>query len=809
MSMLNDPHPEDDVPGLEPAPAVPVVGRASVSAYVPQADAEPEPAPAVPVRGRASVRPVSPAGAYAPEPVIGAAATPGKTKKPGAKKRKNQRRNIIIAVAAVVVLLSGVALMGATYFYDSVPRPDELALKNTTEIYAADNTTQLAKLGTENRSEVSMEKLPKQVKDALIAGEDKNFYDHDGIDLWGIGRAAWVNLTNGEQQGASTITQQYARRAANDMDISYARKLREAVMARKLEDEYSKEQIMGFYLNTVYFGRGAYGVGAAAEAYFKIPPDKIDTMTVAQAAVLGAVLRQPEAEGDHKGYDPANNPEAAKDRWNYVLNNMIEMKWLSEQEKAALKYPAPADPAKPQPGELQPFDPAVGAGAWGWTDRGTGYVVNYVARELEERGVVKYLNDNELGNWKNAGLRITTTINPSVQDALEAQLNRAREGSWVAGMPPNIVGAAVAIEPSTGKVLGYYGGTNNGTDQDWAGVDEPHQPASSFKMYTLAAAVEANISTLSHWDSNEMKKSEGDKVDLKNANREADVSCGEFCTLEQMTVQSYNTPFWLIADKIGANKVLDMAKRAGIRTVWTTDPVKPYDISKGVPSNVFDPYVGIGQYPITVLDHASGTATFAAHGVYNKPIFVTKVERKNNKTGEWEKLAQGDAKIGGQQVIPARIADEVTSVLKGIGPNLQGGFERAGKTGTWENGIDKSKNAHAWYTGFTNQVATSIWIGSLDHNKTPIKKGNGSSIGSGDVKTIWGNYMNLVNKNLKLKPEKLTSQVHGAFGSKDVGNGKSPSPSPEPTLPPTTAPPTPTVTPTKKPTPTVTPTKSP
>jgi membrane peptidoglycan carboxypeptidase len=805
MSELNDPQPEEEFP-VEEQPPAPVVGRASVAAVAHVPDYLPEGLPerVTPVVGRASVRPVTPGGPMGPEQGA-AVARPGKTAKPGQKKRRRRRRNLIIAAVAVVVLFAGLGIMGGTYFYDKVPRPDELTLMNSTEVFAADGTTQIAKLGKENRSEISMEKLPKQVRDALIAGEDKNFYDHHGIDLWGIGRAAWVNLTNGEQQGASTITQQYARRAANDMDISYARKLREAVMARKLEDDYSKEQIMGFYLNTVYFGRGAYGVGAAADAYFKIPPDKIETLTVAQAAVLGAVLRQPEPENDHKGYDPQNDPEAAKDRWSYVLGNMVEMKWLTDQERAALKYPDPADPASPQPGELQHFDPASSSG-FGYNNSGTGYVINYVARELEARGVVKYLNDNELGNWKNAGLRITTTINPGVQSALESQLNRAVDGSWVKGMPENIVGAGVAIEPSTGKVLAYYGGTNNGTDQDWAGMDEPHQPASSFKIYTLTAAVEAKISMLSHWDSNPLEKAKGDKVDLKNANRDADVTCGEWCTLEQMAIQSYNTPFWLIADKVTPYKVMDAARRAGVRTIWTTDPVKAYDMSKETPKNTLDPYVGIGQYPITVLDHATGTATLAAHGVYHKPTFVMKVERKNSKTGAWDRLAIGDAKITGEQTIPPNVADEVVSVLKQIGPTLQGGFERAGKTGTWENGVDKSQNAHAWYTGFTNQIATSIWVGSLDHNKTPLKTGKGAKIGSGDVKTIWGNYMNLANKNLSLKPEKLTSVVTGSLGDKDQGNGKSPTPSPEP--PPPSPTPTPTVTPTKKPTPTPSPTKT-
>ena len=158
-----------------------------------------------------------------------------------AKRKKEKRRRLLIAGLALLIMFSGVGVIAGTYFYDQVITPDELTLENSTEVYGSDGTTQIAKLGSKNRSEVAMDKLPEPVRNALIAGEDKNFYTHNGIDLWGIGRAAWNNLTGGATQGASTITQQYARIAANDLEVSYGRKLREAVMARKLEDRVRKD----------------------------------------------------------------------------------------------------------------------------------------------------------------------------------------------------------------------------------------------------------------------------------------------------------------------------------------------------------------------------------------------------------------------------------------------------------------------------------------------------------------------------------------------------------------------------------------
>jgi membrane peptidoglycan carboxypeptidase len=732
-------------------------------------------------------------------------------------------------------MLAGFAAIAGSYFYDSVREPGELTLVNSTEIFASDGATQLAKLGSQNRVEVPLSKLADQVQKALIAGEDKNFYQHHGIDFSGIARAAWNNLTGGETQGGSTITQQYARQAANDLEISYARKAREAVMARKLENNYSKEQILGFYLNTIYFGRGAHGIGAAAEAYFAIPADRIETLTVAQAAVLGAVLKQPEGRD---GFDPANNAGNAKGRWAYVLDNMVEMKWLTAQERARLTYPAPADPKQPKPGELQDVEHSMGGGAWGYTDRATGHVVSYVENELDRLGIRKSLRDLGLGDWKNAGLRIVTTIDPRAQGALEQQLNREMPGSAMAGQKENLIGAAVSIDPATGRVLAYYGGTNKGTDTDWAGTDEPHPPASSFKAYTLAAALAENISTQSLWDASELKKGvNGAEFDVANSGREIDsLSCGTRCTLETLTVQSFNVAFYKVAKQIGPQKVAAMAHQAGVKTMWSDNPMKAYDLDQQVPSGrtVFDYQIGFGQYPITVLDHASGMATLANHGVYHEPHFILRVDRKNRQNGKWERLAAADEKLAGRQAIDAKIADEVTYVLKKIpqaqGHTLAGGRQSASKSGTWENGkknadgthVFPKASAHAWYVGYTEQLATAVWVGSKDHNDTPIKDANGSNIfGAGLPGNMWEAFMNQAHRDMRLPVKKMTDGTGGKLGDAKLGEVRpsrssspqpaatakpeptkkpgGPGPKPTPTPPPPSLPPAPTASPEPEP----------
>ena len=712
--------------------------------------------------------------------------------------KERKWRGRLLLVLALLIFVSGIGLIAGSYFYDSVPKPGELKQVNNTEIFASDGKTQLAKLGSLNRIEVPLSSLSPQVQKALVAGEDKHFYEHHGIDFWGIARAAWNNVTGGETQGGSTITQQYARQAAGDLEISYARKLREAVMARKLEDEYSKDEILGFYLNTVYFGRGAHGIGAAADAYFNIKPDQINKLTVAQAAVLGAVLRQPEGKG---GYDPANNLDNAKGRWNYVLDNMVEMKWLTPEEKSGLVYPLPKDPAKPQPGELQNVDHATAGGSWGHTDRATGHIIKYVEAELEQNGVRTELRDQGLSDWRSAGLRIVTSIDSRAQQDLEKQLNREVDGAKMRTQKDNLIGAGVVIDHASGRVLAYYGGNNKGTDTDWASSAEPHPPASSFKVYTLAAALAAGISTQSLWDASEMKKGvNGAEFDVSNAGREVDsLSCGTRCTLETLTIQSFNVAFFKVARQIGSDNVVSMAHNAGVKTMWT-DENKPVNLDEGIPKgrSVFDFHVGFGQYPISVLDHATGVATLAAHGVYRKPHFVVKVDRKNRQNGKWETMAAGNEQTKGTQAIDPKVADEVTYVLKKIpgaqSHTLASGRQAASKSGTWENGkkqadgvtpVFKGANAHAWYVGYTEQLTTAIWVGSKDHNDTPIKEADGRNMsGAGLPGEMWEGFMNQVHRDMQLPAKAMTNGTGGKLGDPTKGEIKpQPSVSVEPPKP--------------------------
>ncbi|MFI7606838.1 transglycosylase domain-containing protein [Micromonospora sp. NPDC049366] len=689
---------------------------------------------------------------------------------------------MIIAGFAVFIMLAGLGVVGFTYYSTNVVLPDEITPPQATTIYAFDNKTIIAKVGQENRTLVTIDKIPQFVQDAVAAAEDRNFYRHSGVDYKGIVRAAWNNFTGGDKQGASTITQQYARNAYDNLkDDTYARKVKEAILASKLNDEYTKPQIMQHYLNVIYFGRGAYGIQAAAQTYFG---KDIDKVTPAEGAVLAALIKQPEPSASHKGYDPAINPTDAKGRWDYVIGGMIQEGWLNAPGKpqAPTEYPSKTLKA-PKKG---------GIGVDYGVNTPYGNVINYVREEMKEKGICVD-NDAEVTDKKplcsqalmSGGYRIRTTIDTKIQKAALEVAQRRTKGSELDGQPSNLMAAVVAIDPKTGRVVAYYGGdTGVGTDYAGKNVDTAgnlsggHSPGSSFKIYTLAAALKAGKAIESRWKGRAFTP-EGTKFKVSNAGTD-NPSCGNSCTLEVSTLKSLNVPFYYVTQEIGPDKVIDMAKSAGVTTMWRTDtnPAKPYDLTKTDPKDIapspFFHVVGYGQYPITVLDHANGVATFANEGVYNKAHFLYSVEKQNETTGKWEKV--GGEKLKPERRIEKDVVADVTAVLEKypgqVNHRLEGGRKAASKTGTWEQKENSPENGDAWMVGYTPQLATAVWVGNVKERK-PLKLKNGTRISGGNLPgEIWERFM---DEALKGK-EKLDFLPPSKMGDPDSGNGEAPPP---------------------------------
>ncbi|PWR12516.1 glycosyl transferase [Micromonospora sicca] len=712
----------------------------------------------------------------------------GKDPAAAARAKKRRRINILIAGFAVFIMLAGIGVVGFTYYSTNVILPEDTTPPLASTIYAGDGKQIIAKVGAENRTFVAIKDIPQWVQDAVAAAEDRNFYRHSGVDYKGIGRAAWNNLTGGDKQGASTITQQYARNAYDNLkQDTYARKVKEAILASKLNDKYDKPTIMQHYLNVIYFGRGAYGIEAAAQTYFGKPTKNL---TVAEAAVLAALIKQPEPSATHKGYDPAINQAAALDRWNYVIGGMITEGWLD----------APGKPAHPTeyPTKTLKKPSAKGVGVDFGVNTPYGNVINYVAQEMREKNLCTD-NDAEVTDDKplcsqalsKGGYRITTTIDTKVQRAALEAAQRATKGSELDGQPKNLMAAVVSIDPKTGGVRAYYGG-DNGTGTDYAGknydngiVSGGHSPGSSFKIYTLAAALKAGKSLESRWKGKAFTP-EGTKFKVSNAGFD-DPSCHNSCTLEVSTLKSLNVPFYYVTQEIGPDKVVEMARNAGVTMMWQTDtdPAKPHDLTKEDPKDLapspFFHVVGYGQYPITVLDHANGVATFANGGKYIKAHFVKLVEKQEQQTGRWRKL-------GGEQVKPVQRIDEdivrdVTSVLEkypaAVNRRLADGRKAAEKTGTWEQKPGTTENGDAWMIGYTPQLATAVWVGNVK-NRLPIKTKGGAKIsGAGMPGAIFQRFM---NDALKSK-DKLDFPEAAHVGDPESGNGEAPPPTAPPVPP--------------------------
>jgi membrane peptidoglycan carboxypeptidase len=713
----------------------------------------------------------------------------------------------IISAVAVLAMLSGVLVAVGLYYVDSVPTPEQLDLPESTTVYYADGKTPMAKLGVENRTILRFDEMNDAVKQAIVAAEDRTFWTNKGVDFRSVLRAAWNNLTGGKTQGASTITQQYARIAAGLKGVTYSRKLREAVMAWKLDDKYSKEQILEFYLNTVPFGRGAYGVEAGAQAFFGKTANKnaprASQVTVSEAMVLVAMVKQPEADPNdpngHPGYDPKRSPTAlenSKSRWSYVRESMVSLGYLSRADADALTYPT----------TVKDFDPSSQQSG---LDLPTGLAVSRALNELRQTDAFKGKPKDYI---QNGGFRIVTTIDKRAQDAAEAaaDIRRPTAPEVVRGQPANWQAALVAVEPGTGRVLAYYGG-NHGAGADFAGwyYDDAggahgygqHPPGSSFKVYDLAEALRQKVSMKSHWDTPATKefpasgRTKGTPAGpIRNS---GSAKCQPDCMLWEATVASLNVTFFDLTEHLGPANVIDMARKAGVDAMWTNEAVRVDLRGRSVADVVrnFSTEVGIGQYGITVLDHANGMATFAAAGKRAEAHFVRSASRAGEEVYH-EKLVQTSVGLSQEQI------DQLNWTLRQVeAAKLSNGWDSAGKTGTWQWGTSTTLNAHTWMVGYTKPLAAATWLGTTDGQPLVTTGGKENVFGATYPGAIWRKFMTEATAAMKLDKNKYR-----------FGTPKFPDETPSPSVTPASTSPRATPTtkqPSAKPGPTPTPTTGP
>jgi membrane peptidoglycan carboxypeptidase len=652
-----------------------------------------------------------------------------KTKKKGDPARRRRRRKIatIVGVTALLIMFGG---MGAVYAGLQVPLPADAGAKQVSRIYYADGKTLLATVGAENRTNVPLSQVPIWMQHAIIAAEDRTFYDNNGISLGGIARAMWANVRGQEVQGGSTITQQYVKNAHLTEERTVSRKFREIGWAIKANQKYSKNQILEFYLNTIYFGRGAYGIESAARTYFGVPASKL---TVSQSAVLAGVIKAPSV------YDPASDLQRAKVRWEYVLDGMVEQKWLDPAERAQQTYPKTRK-VVPSSGGSTHLD--------GWS----GLIVHQVEKELQARGI-----DEQ--TIRTGGLKIVTTIDAKAQ---QAAVDAATE--TFANQPEDMEKALVAVEPGTGRVRAYYGGERGYGNLDLA--NSRFRPGSSFKAYTLATAVSQGISIKSYWNGADNQKFPGETVAVRNSEGS---SCAR-CNVIEATVKSLNTTYYALAQKVGADKVLELAKNAGI-----TNPKVDQTLS-------VTRQVALGDLRVSPLEHANGFATFAAKGLHADTYFVERVEQGG-------RVVYPPRQAQTNRAFSADVAADATYAMEQVyrqstRAKIDDGRQAAAKTGTAQL-LKSANNSDAWMCGYTPQLAAVVWVGHSAGDAKLVNAETGSIVyGAGLPRTMWAKFMS----GALAGTEKLDFPPPKYIGLADAGNVASPAPSPVATSSPSPSP---------------------
>ncbi|MGH3973090.1 MAG: transglycosylase domain-containing protein [Pseudonocardiaceae bacterium] len=614
---------------------------------------------------------------------------------PDGKTRRRWIRNVVL-VGLLLAVLTPVLAFFAGWLFLSVPSPVALAAqrKQITTIMSSDGATEIGRFVPEegNRIAVDLNQVPVHVQNAVLAAEDRSFRSNPGFDITGIARAAWKQLTGGTG-GGSTITQQYVKVVTGQDEYSIIRKFREVIISAKITKQNSKDQILEDYLNTIYFGRGAYGIQAASQAYFG---KDVQSLTPSEAAVLAGAIRSPSR------LDPAKDPQLAQERWSFVLDGMVAQGWLS-QAQAATRYPATIEPGQ-APGS--PTD-----------DR--AHIVEQVLAELDKHGISR----EQLA--VNGG-RINTTIDARAQRlAQEAVLTKLR------GQPENLHSALVAIDPRTGGVTAYYGG-QQGDGFDLAG-GPAWNPGSAFKPFTMLAALEQDIGLNSVYN--------GDSPLVIDGRPYANSESRDYSqvTLQEAMTQSVNTAFVRLAEEVGPQAIRDAAVQAGIPEQINGKRAMA-ELDSGQPA------VGItlGQYPVHTIDMAAAYATFAADGMRHDPFFVREYVNADGEVDytnvDEPKQAFDPTNLERNSRLARNLTATLTDVARSSEIPLDGGRQVAAKTGTHQRG-DTETNSAAWTVGYTPSISTAVWVG--DPANTALKNDDGNDIfGRGLPGAIWRQFMN-------------------------------------------------------------------
>lgn len=618
-----------------------------------------------------------------------------------------------------------VALVGVSYAMVTIPNENDAA-KSQNNVYYWSNGDQMVATGTgANRQNVTIDQIPEAMQNAVISAENKSFYSDSGVDPMGIARALVNMARGGETQGGSTITQQFVKNTYLSQDQTISRKFKEMFISIKVGTKLTKQQILQGYLNTSYFGRGAYGIQAAAQTYYGVDAKDLQP---SQCAVLAALLK------GATYYDPAGNPDIdpaatkeanyqrSHDRWSWILEEMHKDQHLTDAQyqEAVKKYPMPQGRK------------AI---------KGMTGQISYLA-DTAKKYVLAHSNITE-AQFDQGGFQIYTTFQKDKVNALSAaveKVQKARLDPKNRDKDKYVQFGAASVVPNDGAIVALYGGAGYENNHFTNNADTSGVPVgSTWKPFVLAAAMQygtyksspEGVSPLSKYNGNDHLKvmnEDGTAVLNKDGstffqNNESNYRWG-YITLRKAMEQSINTPFVQLGWDVGMSHVRDVASRSGI-----------LDSSFAT----LNPSFALGTSTPSAIRMADAYATFAASGKHADPYSVTEVKQDGADL-------QGFSKPKVTTAMPENIANNVTDTLEnviqnGTGTNAKAlGRTAAGKTGTTDS------NKSAWFVGYTQQLATSVAMFRENPKDAELLSMNGTagvaSIHGGDIPTsVWTEYM--------------------------------------------------------------------
>jgi membrane peptidoglycan carboxypeptidase len=709
--------------------------------------------------------PTAAGGVVDPTARTGARGANGGRKPQSRGKRWVKRIALGVGLFLLLGLVGTAAVVFIGYQSTEVPSANAAFKTATTFVYYDDGKTQLGSFAIQNRQPLTFKQMPETIKQAVVAAENRSFWTDKGVSFRGMARAAWVIARGGTLQGGSTITQQYIKILYLNSEQTLTRKLKETFLAYKINKELTKEQILEGYLNTIYFGHGAYGIQAASKAYFNVDAKNL---TVPQAAVLASVINNPTA------FDPSDEDNLPRltDRYRYVLQSMAETGAITPAEAAKYSVSLPKFP------EIKVNERYGGP---------KGFLLKMVERELAAAGF-------DPSQVSGGGLKIVTSFDKKSQDAaVEAAQKYTKQSAELSGQKASKLHAALAsVDVGSGEVIALYGGPDFvKNSRNWATTPRP--TASTFKTYALAAGLKDGYSLLSRFNGNTFTPP-GDSSPVRN---EYSYQYGRYVTLTKAITDSINTAFVDLTSKMdnGPEKIYKVAEAAG------APKGAGWDNNDRVP---------LGTAEVSPLAQANAYATFANDGTYVPTHVVREVRDAKNKIVY-------KANPQERRAVSADIAHDVTYGLSNVVEQGTGRAVRtldrpvAGKTGTKDrvNSDGSGDIVSAWFVAYTKQISTAVMYVAGDGGNDDLDKfrrpGDSTFFGGTYPALTWADYMAVATDGQPVKQFDPPAYVN-----RDKVPTLAPTRTAQPTPTQTTAAPTPTPTPTatKKPKPTPTPTPS-